>query len=153
MDVNLDGNTITNGYFSGIGEELLELNADNITSGTLDDARLSALVALLNVANTFTAPQSIAALANLTTNGFVKTTGSDGTLAVDTSSYISGSIALTGDAIGSGTNSIPVTVEKINGTALSGLASGLLHNTTSTGVPSIATPNQVASALTGICAA
>ena len=47
-------------------------------------------------------------------------------------------ISLTGDATGSGTSSIGVTVSKLNGTTLSSLATGLLKNTTATGVPSIA---------------
>lgn len=47
-------------------------------------------------------------------------------------------ISLTGDATGSGTGSFAVNVGKINGTALSGLATGILKNTTATGVPSIA---------------
>lgn len=47
-------------------------------------------------------------------------------------------ITLTGDATGSGTGSFAVTVGKINGTAMSGLATGILKNTTTTGVPSIA---------------
>lgn len=47
-------------------------------------------------------------------------------------------ITLTGDATGSGTGSFAVTVGKINGVALSGLATGILKNTTTTGVPSIA---------------
>jgi len=45
--------------------------------------------------------------------------------------------ALTGDATSS-VGSAATTVVKINGTALSGLATGLLKNTTATGVPSIA---------------
>lgn len=50
--------------------------------------------------------------------------------------------ALTGDATASaGSNA--VTVGKINGTALSGLATGLLKNTTATGVPSVATAADV----------
>jgi len=47
-------------------------------------------------------------------------------------------ITLTGDATGSGTGSFAVTVGKINGVALSGLTTGILKNTTGTGVPSIA---------------
>jgi hypothetical protein len=41
------------------------------------------------------------------------------------------------------------TVGKINGTSLASLSTGLLYNTTATGIPSIATANQVASGLTG----
>lgn len=84
--------------------------------------------------------QNIAKLSNLTTNGFVKTSSSDGTLSVDTTTYLSSnqSITISGDATGSGTTSIALSVTKINNTSLAGLATGILKNTTSTGVPSIA---------------
>lgn len=49
-----------------------------------------------------------------------------------------GITALTGDVVASGSGSVLATVEGINGTLLSGLATGILKNTTSTGVPSIA---------------
>lgn len=45
--------------------------------------------------------------------------------------------AMTGDAT-STSGTVALTVAKINGTALSGLATGILKNTTATGVPSIA---------------
>lgn len=50
--------------------------------------------------------------ADLTTNGFVKTTGGTGTLSIDTNTYITGNetITLSGDVSGSGTTSIVVTV-------------------------------------------
>jgi hypothetical protein len=47
-------------------------------------------------------------------------------------------ITLTGDVTGTGTGSFTSTVTKINGTSLAGLATGILKNTTSTGVPTIA---------------
>jgi hypothetical protein len=47
-------------------------------------------------------------------------------------------IVLTGDVTGSGTGTFTATVGKINGTSLSTLGTGLLKNTISTGVPSIA---------------
>ena len=50
-----------------------------------------------------------------------------------------GLTALTQDVTASGTGSQPATVVGINGTLLSGLATGLLKNTTATGVPVIAT--------------
>lgn len=57
-----------------------------------------------------------------------------------TPNYITGNqtITLSGDATGSGATSISTTVGKINGTSLAGLATGILKNTTGTGVPSIA---------------
>lgn len=51
-------------------------------------------------------------IADLTTNGFVKTSGSDGTLSVDTSTYLTGnqSISLSGAVTGSGTTAITTTL-------------------------------------------
>ena len=54
------------------------------------------------------------AIINLTTNGFVKTSGGLGTLSVDSNTYLTGNqtITLTGDVTGSGTTSIATTVTK-----------------------------------------
>lgn len=73
-----------------------------------------------------------AALSGATFTGAISATNLTGTNTGDQT------ITLTGDATGSGTGSFAVTVGKINGTALSGLATGILKNTTTTGVPSIA---------------
>jgi hypothetical protein len=63
-------------------------------------------------APSFTSSPRFTAIANLTSNGFVKTGSSNGTLSVDTSTYLTGNqtITLTGDATGSGTTSIATTV-------------------------------------------
>ena len=51
-------------------------------------------------------------LNNLTSNGFVKTSGGTGALSIDTNTYITGNqtITLSGDATGSGATAIPVTL-------------------------------------------
>lgn len=51
-------------------------------------------------------------LGTLTSNGFLKTTGGDGTLSVDTSTYLTGNqtITLSGDVTGSGATSITATL-------------------------------------------
>lgn len=51
---------------------------------------------------------NITKLSNLTSNGFVKTSGSDGTLSVDTNTYLTGNqtITLSGDITGSGSTAI-----------------------------------------------
>ncbi len=56
--------------------------------------------------------QNITNLSNLTTNGFVVTTGGDGTLGVDTSTYLTGNetITLSGDVTGSGATAITTTI-------------------------------------------
>jgi len=69
-------------------------------------------------------------------NGLTNTLNS-GNIFVGNVSNVATGVAMSGDA--AITNGGAVTVSKINGTALSGLATGLLKNTTGTGVPSIAT--------------
>ena len=73
-------------------------------------------LAVLQTSPTIITP-TIAKLANLTTNGFVKTSAGDGTLGVDTTTYLSANqtITLSGDASGSGTTAITVTNAKLNG--------------------------------------
>lgn len=55
---------------------------------------------------------SVTKLSNLTSNGFVKTGSGDGTLSVDTSTYLTANqtITLSGDVTGSGTTSITATI-------------------------------------------
>lgn len=57
------------------------------------------------------APQFLK-IGNLTGNGFVKTSGSDGTLGIDTSTYLTGNqtITLSSDVTGSGTTAITTTI-------------------------------------------
>lgn len=57
LDVN---GTVTATTFAGSGSSLTSLNANNLSSGTVADARLSANVAKLNVAQTFTANNTFA---------------------------------------------------------------------------------------------
>lgn len=60
---------------------------------------------------TLTTP-SIAALANLTTNGFVRTGSGNGTLSIDTNTYLTSNqaITLSGDVTGTGTTGITATI-------------------------------------------
>jgi hypothetical protein len=53
------GDISVTGTISGSGSGLTSLNASNISSGTLSDARLSSNIALKNAANTFTANQTL----------------------------------------------------------------------------------------------
>lgn len=78
-DITATG-TVTSGTWSGSfgavsGANLTSLNASNISSGTLADARLSANVPLKDAANTFTAAQTL-------TNNTASTTSSNGALIV-----------------------------------------------------------------------
>lgn len=61
---------------------------------------------------TVNSTQLISRLSNLSTNGFVKTGSANGTLSIDTSTYLTGnqSITFTGDATGSGTTSVALTI-------------------------------------------
>lgn len=85
--------------------------------------------------------------------GTVSTTGSPAT---GNLTKFSGATSVTngdlsGDVTTSGT--LAATVVKINGTTLSGLATGILKNTTATGVPSIATSADVIADWSGTCSA
>ena len=92
--------------------------------------------AVLATSPTITTP-TIAALANLTSNGFVKTSGGIGTLSVDTSTYLTANqtVTLSGDITGSGTTSIATTYNNAVPTAKGGVPSagtagyGLYKNT------------------------
>lgn len=55
---------------------------------------------------------AVTKITNLTANGFVKTTGSDGTLSIDSSTYLTGNqtVTLTGDVTGSGATAITTTI-------------------------------------------
>lgn len=79
------------------------------------------------------APGGNSGLATLTAGGVLTTSQSP---------------AFTGDVTKSA-GSLATTVTALNGTALSGLASGLVYNTTTTGAPSKATADQVGTALSG----
>ncbi len=73
LDVN---GTVTATTFSGSGSSLTSLNANNLSSGTVADARLSANVAKLNAAQTFTANNTFAG--NVTMNEDVQIGTSSG---------------------------------------------------------------------------
>ena len=80
---------------------------------------------------------SIDKLSNLTTNGFVKTSGGDGTLSVDTNTYLTGNqtITLSGDVTGSGTTSITTAIGsgKVTNTMLQNSAITIAGTSTSLG--------------------
>jgi hypothetical protein len=90
-----------------------QLSAADLTNGVTG----SGLVVLQ------TSP-TIAKLANLSTNGFVKTGGGDGTLSVDASTYLTANqtITLSGDATASGTTALAVTVTRLNGGTFAGVS-------------------------------
>lgn len=83
-------------------------------AGTDYEVPLTFSTGLTRSTNTITVntTQNIIRLSNLTTNGFVKTSGSNGTLSVDTNIYLTGNqtITLSGDVTGSGTTSISTTI-------------------------------------------
>lgn len=96
------------------------------TSGTDYEVPLTFSTGLTRTTNTVTVntSQNIATLSNLTTNGFVKTSGGTGALSIDTSTYLTGNqtITLSGDVSGSGATSITTTIgaSKVTNTMLAG---------------------------------
>lgn len=72
--------SISGGTLAGNGAGLTDLNATNITAGTLADARLSSNVPLKNVSNTFTARQIV----SMSTTNVVGVQVNNGTTAQNT---------------------------------------------------------------------
>lgn len=83
----------------------------------------------LNSTVTASSLTSVGTLANLTVTNAIAGSITGNAATVTTNANLTGDVTSTGNA---------TTVGKINGTSLSGLATGILKNTTSTGVPSIA---------------
>lgn len=84
------------------------------TPSTDYEVPLAFSTGLTRTTNTVTVntSQNISKLTNLTTNGFVTTTSGNGTLVIDTATYLTGNqtITLSGDVTGSGTTSIATTL-------------------------------------------
>jgi hypothetical protein len=98
---------LANSTISGIalGGNLAALTIGTGLSGTSYNGSTAVTIAV----NT---SQNISTLSNLTTNGFVKTSGGTGALSIDTNTYLTAnqSISLTGDVTGTGTTSIATTI-------------------------------------------
>jgi hypothetical protein len=116
---------VTATSFSGIGTLLTALNATNISSGTLADARLSTNVPLKNAVNTFAAAITIDALLSLKTNTWH--TSTDGHIRiyyeVNSSTYFGSPISFIFRPNGIGTDDIKIDSGGFrgNGSALTGL--------------------------------
>lgn len=159
--------TSTDGYLNSIDWNLFNSKESALTFST----------GLTRTVNTITVntSQNISILSNLTTNGFVKTTGSTGTLSIDTSTYLttisgiaaSGELAATypsptlvnsavigklltgyvsGAGIVSATDSILQAIQKLNGNTAA-LVTGVSSFNTRTGAITL-TSSDVTTALT-----
>ncbi len=148
-------NTI-NKYWNGY-KDFVSLNTDSIIEGTTNkfysDARTRNAFALTvtnnSGASTYSATTGILNVptytlaglggqSQLNGTGLVKATGTS--ISYDNATYLTGNqtITFSGDITGSGTTSVTTTVININGQKLASLSTGILKNTTTTGVPSIA---------------
>ena len=106
------------------------------TTGSSGASTYSSTTGILNVP-TYTL-SGLGGQVQLNGTGLVKATGTS--ISYDNAIYLTGNqtISLSGDMIGSGTTSITTTVININGQKMATLSTGILKNTTATGVPSIA---------------
>lgn len=107
----------------------LTVNAKGLVtaaSNTSYEVPLTFSTGLTRTTNTITVntSQNISTLSNLTTNGFVKTTGGTGALSIDTNTYLTGNqtITLTGDVTGSGATSIATTLAATTNSTLTTLS-------------------------------
>lgn len=105
------GATTLTGLLLGNGTSAVSAitGSSGISGAISDETGSGALV--FGTAPTIDNP-NINKISNLTSNGFIKTSGGDGTLSVDTNTYITGNetITLSGDVTGSGTTAITTTI-------------------------------------------
>lgn len=143
-DVNGD---VTVGVGTGTVTDFLFTNANGITGSVSTSTSTPTLVLSLGAITPTTVTASGAVtgtnLSGTNTGDQTTITGNAGTATALQNARTIGTI--TGDATSAGSsfdgtanNTNAITVTKINGTSLAGLATGILKNTTSTGVPSIA---------------
>lgn len=124
-DTGLSGAQFMGALGTGIVKNTTTTGVQSIAAaGTDYEVPLSFTTGLTRTTNTVTVntSQNIATLSNLTTNGFVKTSGGTGALSVDTNTYITGNqtITLTGAVTGSGTTSIATTAATGTNNTLAG---------------------------------
>lgn len=137
--VTFTGKTVTGGTYSG-----------PTISGTVTDSGTTTKTGTLNATG---ATFSVNKIANLTSNGFVKTTGGDGTLSIDTSTYITANqtITLSGDVTGSGSTAITTTIanDAVTNAKLANVATQTFkgRTTASTGDPEDLTVTQATAML------
>lgn len=119
--LSIGGNAATatalfaNGANCSAGSAPLGVDASGaVESCTTYEVPLTFSTGLTRSTNTITVntSQNISTLSNLTSNGFVKTSGGTGALSIDTSTYLTGnqSITLSGDVSGSGSTAITTTI-------------------------------------------
>lgn len=101
--------TGVSGLGTGIATFLATPSSANLATAITNETGSGALV--FGTSPTITTP-TIAKLANLTSNGFIKTSAGDGTLSIDTNTYLTGNqtVTLSGDVSGSGATSITTTI-------------------------------------------
>lgn len=100
-----------------------------------------------NNINGATVPASATVAATNSSNQIIAAALASADIWVGNGSNLPVAVAISGDS--TMTNAGVMTNIGLNGTLLSGLSSGILYNTTSTGVPSIASAAQILSACTG----
>jgi hypothetical protein len=89
----VEGAIIANGAFGGQGNGLTNLNASNISSGTVADARLSANVALLNANQAFTGSNSFSGVATLANPNNTLSGNGSGLTSLNAANISSGTLA------------------------------------------------------------
>jgi hypothetical protein len=120
--------------FTGDGSGLTSLNASNISSGTLNDGRLSSNVPLKNAANTFTNTNAIQ-VTSATSFQVQSASAADTMLAVDTSArgVGGGNLVKIGNSTGTDGNTTILVVDSATANPSSNLgvlSGGLFYNST-----------------------
>jgi hypothetical protein len=134
--------TTTNLAITSLTSELLKVNASGLVQEAVADTDYQVPLTfgdgLTRTANDIDVDtvQNIAKLSNLTSNGFVKTSGGDGTLSVDTNTYLTGNqtITLSGVISGSGATSITTAYSGVDPRGWNVVNGALTPTTTTYGI-------------------
>ena len=134
--------TTTNLAVTSLTSELLKVNGNGLVQEAVADTDYQVpltfgdgLTRTLNDIDVDTV-QNIVKLSNLTSNGFIKTSGGDGTLSVDTSTYLTGNqtVTLSGVVSGSGATSIPTAYSGVDPRGWNVVNGALTPTTTTYGI-------------------
>lgn len=110
----MEGSTQSDTLWANTTDGTITVDSTSLAYVQIDQKAILAGTGLTRSTNTLSVntSQNISTLSNLTSNGFVKTSGGTGALSIDTSNYITGNqtITLSSDVTGSGTTAITATI-------------------------------------------
>jgi hypothetical protein len=153
-----EGSTQADTLWGVTNDGTITIGSTSLAFAQVDQKAVLAGTGLTRSTNTLSvnSSQSISTLSNLTSNGFVKTSGGTGALSIDTSNYITGNqtITLSSDVTGSGTTAITATIanDAVTNAKAANMANATIkcRTTAGTGDPEDCTATQTTALLNNV---